>query len=275
MGIFAIAAALSAAAAPIHWPAAAPPAATPVVADAEPAIWVVNDQDTTIYLFGTFHALDGRSNWFNDEVRTAFARSDELVLETVLPKTGERLAPTSPAGLSNLSSLAVTPSASFLASTRLAISAGRTRGIKTANGADVVLRTEAEAEGKPVSGLESVGYQLAMFDRMPSQPSAPVGAAQTRTASNNLSVLIGQMQAAWNRGDQGILVALVDQMRTGAPDSYRIMFTDRNRNWASWIAHRLEKPGIVFVAVGAGHLVGRDSVQAKLAELGVHSARIN
>ena len=33
------------------------PAALP---DADPAIWVVKDPDTTIYLFGTFHALDGK-----------------------------------------------------------------------------------------------------------------------------------------------------------------------------------------------------------------------
>ena len=40
--------------------------------DASPALWVVNDEDTIIYLFGTFHALDGKIDWFNDEVRTAF-----------------------------------------------------------------------------------------------------------------------------------------------------------------------------------------------------------
>src|SRR4030095_11355745 len=56
------------------------PAATPLP-DADPAIWVVKDPDTTIYLFGTFHALDGKHAWFNDEVKTAFDKSGELVLE--------------------------------------------------------------------------------------------------------------------------------------------------------------------------------------------------
>ena len=46
--------------------------------DADPALWVVRDADTTIYLFGTFHLLDGRP-WFNDEVKTAFDASSELV----------------------------------------------------------------------------------------------------------------------------------------------------------------------------------------------------
>src|SRR3990170_2122414 len=83
MRIFAIAAALAAAG---IWASAAPANAPPRLPDADPAIWVVNDHDTTIYLFGTFHALDGKSAWFNDEVRTAFAASDELVLETVIPE---------------------------------------------------------------------------------------------------------------------------------------------------------------------------------------------
>ncbi len=45
---------------------------------------MVRDADTTIYLFGTFHLLDGRP-WFNDEVKTAFDASNELVMEAILP----------------------------------------------------------------------------------------------------------------------------------------------------------------------------------------------
>ncbi len=53
------------------------------------------------------------------------------------------------------------------------------------------------------------------------------------------------------------------------------MFTDRNAQWAQWIAGRLDRPGTVFVAVGAGHLVGSDSLQVQLSQLGIKSARIN
>ena len=90
-----------------------------------------------------------------------------------------------------------------------------------------------------------------------------------------MGILMGEMQTAWNRGDPGIFAAMLEQMRANSPDTYKVMFTERNTNWAEWIANRLQKPGTVFVAVGTGHLVGHDSVQAKLAQLGVHSARIN
>jgi len=274
-----IAAALAAASpATFSAPAAsvAPTPATPVP-DARPAIWVVNDADTVIYLFGTFHALDGKSAWFNDEVKTAFAASDELVLETVVPKGP--LAPavkaftmSSHEGVANL---AVTPTASFLATTRMAISAGRARGMKVDHGADMILRRAAEASGKPIEGLETVAYQIGMFGRMPEQPAQPGTAAQDRHAMADLSIVMGQMQAAWNRGDPGIFAAMLAQMRVNSPENYDVMFTQRNNNWANWIAGRLQKPGTVFVAVGTGHLTGPDSVQAKLARLGVHSERIN
>jgi len=212
---------------------AAYPPATPI-ADADPAIWVVNDADTVIYLFGTFHALDGKSVWFNDEVETAFERSDELVLETIVPE-----------------------------------------GPRSASAPLQDSRRAAEASGKPVEGLESFDYQLGMFGRMSQQPAQTVAPAQDLSSAGNLAIVMGQMQAAWNRGDSAIFATMLDQMRANSPASYDVMFTQRNRNWASWIAQRLQKPGIVFVAVGTGHLASPDSVQAKLAEFGVRSARIN
>jgi uncharacterized protein YbaP (TraB family) len=260
---FLIAAAIAAASVP----AASAPAAP--IADADPAIWVVNDADTVIYLFGTFHALDGKSAWFNDEVETAFARSDELVLETIIPDAPRtESAP-------RVQNLGAAPSASFLASTRMAIKAGRARGLKVDNGADTILRRAAEASGKPVAGLESFDYQLGMFSRIPQQPAQSVAPAQDLSSVGNLAIVMGQMQSAWNRGDSAIFATMLDQMRANSPASYNVMFTQRNRNWAAWIAQRLQKPGTVFVAVGTGHLAGPDSVQAKLAELGVRSARIN
>src|SRR6478609_10764986 len=65
--------------------AAAPVNAPPASADAEPAMFVVRDADTTIYLFGTFHALDANAEWFHHQVRDTFESSDELVLETLIP----------------------------------------------------------------------------------------------------------------------------------------------------------------------------------------------
>lgn len=69
------------------------PASAATLPDADPAMWVVKDQDTTIYLFGTFHVLDGKAEWFNDEIKQAFDGSDEVVVEAIIPEDQAALAP--------------------------------------------------------------------------------------------------------------------------------------------------------------------------------------
>jgi hypothetical protein len=253
--------------------AAATPAVTEGPREAAPAMFIVGDADTTVYLFGTFHALDGKSEWFNNRVRHAFDQSNELVLETLIPE------PSSPQIISQpapapFRTLSVTPSASFLASTRMAISAGRSKGLQVGNGADMVLRRAAEADGKNVEGLETLQSQLNMFTRMPAADVAPASAGAPK-AMSNLSNSMLVMQEAWKQGDQAIFVRMLGQLERGSPETYRMMFTERNERWADWIRARLRTPGTVFVAVGAGHLAGKDSVLVKLAERGIPSARVN
>ena len=251
---------------------AAMPVAAPAQARSEPAMFVVHDADTTIYLFGTFHALDGDPQWFEAGVRNAFEESNELVLETLLPE-----GPHASQELSKeIRPPSVKPSASFLATTRMAISAGRSQGMQAANGADMVLRAVAEQEGKPVEGLETLQFQLNMFNHMaiPAAPAAATGNAADQRSMQSLSDTMSTMQSAWKRGDQRVFAQLLDQLRAGSPETYRMMFTERNARWADWIAARMQTPGTVFVAVGAGHLAGKDSVLVRLAEKGLESQRI-
>ena len=251
--------------------AAAVAAGFPVApsANADPAIFAVRDADTTVYLFGTFHALDERSDWFNDEVKTAFDRSNELILETVVPEAPAPLSPPM---------MPVTPSASYLATTKMAINAGRAQGLKVTFGADMVLRREAEQNGKYVEGLETLESQMNMFSRMPSSKAARPKAGVAAVPVENMDALSNamvEMQAAWKRGDQRIFVSMLDQLNRTSPDTYRMMFTERNARWADWVAARMQTPGTVFVAVGAGHLVGKDSLLVRLAEMGIESSRMN
>lgn len=264
--LMAIAAAGLALAQPSH--ASPSPAALP---DADPALWVVQDADTTVYLFGTFHTLDGRSDWFNDEVHAAFSASDELILETLLPESGQ-ISVREDAMRRNRAA----PTASFVGATRMAVKAARARGLDVRKGADMVLRTAAERSGKAVYGLETVEFQLNMLKRMSGAPrsSTPTartsGNGQLRTAD-----LMTQMQSSWNSGDQRVFANLLERMRRSTPGDYQMMFPDRNAHWADWVVSRMDRPGTVFVAVGAGHFAGPDSVLAMLSSKGVTATRLN
>jgi uncharacterized protein YbaP (TraB family) len=158
----------------------------------------------------------------------------------------------------------------------MAINAGRAQGMQVDNGADMVLRRDAEAEGKPVEGLETLQSQIDMFNRMPSAPAmkaVPAKVAQPRPMES-LSAAMAEMQSAWKRGDQSVFVRMLDQLKSASPDTYRMLFTERNARWADWIKARMQTPGTVFVAVGAGHLAGNDSLLVRLAERGLPSQRV-
>jgi len=256
--------------------AAASPYATPAAQPMEPvqpALFVVRDADTTVYIFGTFHALDGQTDWFKDNVRGAFEGSNELVLETLIPEGPDQ----SPLSVMPRYRGPMTPSASFLATTRMAIDAGRSQGMQVGNGADMILRHVAEAEGKPVEGLETLESQLAMFTKMPAATRAPRPGEPVAENSpmDSLSMAMSEMQSAWKRGDQSVFVRMLGQLSRNSPDTYRMMFTERNARWADWIRARMQTPGTVFVAVGAGHLAGKDSLLVQLAERGIPSQRVN
>lgn len=47
-----------------------------------PAIWRLSDEDTTIYMFGTFHLLPEGFRWRSEAFDAIVAEADELVLET-------------------------------------------------------------------------------------------------------------------------------------------------------------------------------------------------
>jgi uncharacterized protein len=255
--------------------AAAMPVGAATAAERGPALWVVQDGDTTIYLFGTFHALDSHAGWFNRSVRAAFDASDRLVLETLVPDdpaelhsilARHALSKEPKAGQPVIS---VDRAPSFVASAGQAMSAGRSLGISVDHGADAVLRRAANASGKPIEGLESFEFQLTMFSSLPPPPRA--AAPQEKSMGG----MIGAMQSAWKRGDNESFAAVLGNVRAHSPQAYKTLFTDRNASWAGWIADRMARPGTVFVAVGTGHLIGPDSVQHYLAARGIASARIS
>ena len=292
---FAPAPALSGRAAP---PAPSAPAAQPA-ADADPALWVVRDEDTTIYLFGTFHLLDGRREWFNDEIRAAFDASEELVLEAVLPEDAatmqplvfryavdpertlsERLGEERNRALGEALAGLGLPAAAFdrfepwFAAMTLEGLASQRLGIRAEHGAEMVLLRAARERGIAIGELEGVEYQLDLFDRLPEATQL----AWLNLAVDNIAVIVDglpPMLAAWSEGDVERLAELLNGEIGEYPEFYRILLSERNAAWAEWVDDRLDRPGTLFVAVGAGHLGGRDSLQAMLAARGIPATRLD
>jgi uncharacterized protein YbaP (TraB family) len=82
------------------------------------------------------------------------------------------------------------------------------------------------------------------------------------------------MLQAWANGDVAGVARTFDGETALSPELRKALMTDRNARWADWLKARMAKPGTVFVAVGAGHLAGKDSVEAMLAAKGVKVVRV-
>jgi|TARA_R100000501_G_scaffold10060_1_gene19867 hypothetical protein len=279
--------------------AASANAQTPRLPDADPALFRVADDDTTIWLFGTIHMLDGKSSWFDEAIRDAFDESSELVLETVEPDAatsqqvvlekaidleGPTLSESLPAAtMAALSAelsrggiplAAVEPMDPWMAALTLVQLQYQRLGLRPESGAEELLKRAAAETGKPVSGLEDFEWQLDLFDTMPEE--AQIAFLQEGIEElANAETFIAEMVAAWNAGDMKTLSGLMNEGLQANPDLRRRLLTQRNANWAAWIQDRLETPGTVFVAVGAGHLGGEDSVQAQLKTLGIDTVRVD
>jgi len=281
-------------------PAPVAPAPAPSV-PADPALWVVKDADTTIYLFGTVHALKPRLSWFDSAVKKAFDESGQLVLEIPLPKPEDAqktqavvlsLA-TAPAGTpltqklpeanraayaAALTKLGVPPAAldtfePWFAAVTMAQIALQKAGFSGADGAEMTLDAAAKAAGKPVSGLETLEQQLGYFHDLP-QADQIAFLLESVKDIDKFDSTINAMVDAWKAGDADGLSALMNEDLTSQPNLYKVLLVDRNARWAEWIDTRLKTPGTVFVAVGAGHLAGKDSVQAQLAKRKLKATRI-
>ncbi|MCW2366357.1 uncharacterized protein YbaP (TraB family) [Sphingobium sp. B7D2B] len=275
-------------------PAAAAEAPT---VHARPALWVVRDRDTTIYLFGTIHLLKPGISWFEGPVRKAFDKADTVVLEVTDQDQGatreaimqRAVAPGLP--LSNkldeatrtayfaalekygVSTLLFDHVKPWFAATTLTVLPLDALGYSPESGVDKAVKAAAISAGKALVGLETSSEQIGFFDQMPEGVQLTL-LKETLAELPTLAETIDGMVAAWSAGDEERLAALMNETTESSEEIERILLTDRNARWADWIAARMKQPGTVFMAVGAGHLAGDKSVQAMLEKHGLSAKRV-
>ncbi len=287
-------------------PAPAPPpgavdkiqAALAATTDADPALWVVKDKDTTIYLFGTIHVLKPGLSWFDDGVKAAFDKSDELVLEMVEPDpatmqqlvlskayslSGPTLTEQLPEADRALYVNAVKdlglPAATFdrtkpwFAATNLSLLPLLKLGYDPRSGPETVLTAAATADKKKIAGLETPEQQIGYLAGLPDPVQIKFLESTLKELPKTAPMMDGMVDA-WAKGDAKKLGDFMNDGLNDTPELARTLLYDRNARWAQWIKTRLDTPGTVFVAVGAGHLAGPESVQEKLKALKIKAERI-
>src|SRR3546814_15705209 len=82
------------------------------------------------------------------------------------------------------------------------------------------------------------------------------------------------MVTAWLSGDVERLSHQFMAEFGNTPALVRPLLTNRNKSWARQVEALMRRPGTPLIAVGKGHLVGRDSLQALLVKRGFRVRRL-
>ena len=262
-------------------------------AHAEPAMWVLKDADSTVYLLGTMHATKPSMDWRSDKIDAAFEASDEFWMEAtedgdmaklqgLIVKHGlDRAHPLSSklraddwarvqaaAKTAGLPIKTIEHMRPWLVAVSLSLGPAMQDGYDPMKGVDRLLEASARAAGKTVKTFETPEVQIQMFASL-SQESEVAFLVQSLDEIGSLRSLVDQMADAWMVGDIAVLEAMsVGKLKASAPELYESVFVRRNMNWCDQIAGIMKGAGTSFVAVGACYLVGDQGVPAILTERG-------
>lgn len=265
---------------------------------ARPAMWQAKLGDSTVYLFGTVHLLPNDTDWRFPGLNDALSKSHALYIEltdddqasmtalvmrygidtehplSTLLSDSDNTALGKAAQLAGLpgGTTALQPMKPWLAALTLAVAPLMKAGLDPAAGVDKQLQAQMVRAGKPVHGLETAEQQIRFLADLPESLQIAFLRDTLRDVEKDKAELLSLIDS-WKRGDVAAIAKLEnDELKTKEPALYQKLLVQRNQDWAARIKDMLRQPGTtVFVAVGAAHLAGPDSVQAQLAKIGVTS----
>ena len=275
-------------------------AAEPAKAEAKrPALWTLADSDTRIWLFGTIHLLPEGQSWRTPAFEAALAQADELVLEVAevddmmasaqalqklgmspgLPPIAERVPEAKRAALRAMIAESGYPEAvydrleTWAAALPLLGVAFKRLGLDPALGVERQIGAPFRARGKAVIGLETIEQQFGFFDTLSEGAQRALLLAVVEDTAETRAQFKAMLDA-WSKGDLAGIARSFDDETQMSPELKEALMRRRNARWAEWLERRLDRPGTVFVAVGAGHLAGADSVQTMLRAKGLKAKRV-
>lgn len=261
-----------------------------------PALWRVQGHGLDGWLFGTIHVLPGNVEWRTAAIRNAMDSADRLVLESAelqdgaktlllfekmgrspgLPPLEMRVPPADRVALSALAREGgTTPQflssyESWAAAMMLSAATQRALDISQDDGVEAALIAAFKTAGKPIGGLETVMRQFSAFDTLPEAAQRRL-LVQTVHEAGEMRVLYRRILHAWLRGD---MAAIAREDRLGDrpdPAVEEAVLVARNRDWAKVVGRFKGRP---FIAVGAGHLTGRDNLADLLKAGGFEVRRV-
>lgn len=266
----------------------------------QPAMWVIRDADSTLYLYGTIHLLKAGEEWGGPAAKEAIAKASEIWTEIEIDPTkdaqmqglvmqlgldpsrklSERIDPAYKPLLqqvvtrAGMQPAAVDMMRPWLAGVTFSVIPMMQAGYSPDAGVDRQIDAFGDANGKTMRWFESAEEQLRFLSGL-SEPVQMQLLQESLKEFERGAVVLDAMAGAWRQGDtDGLGAIVVTQMKKEYPELYDVILTQRNKRWADVLAEELKGSGVDFVAVGAAHLLGPDSVQAFLAQKGYTAEQV-
>lgn len=281
--------------------AAAPEATAPEAAPAEaddrdPVLYLLEDNDSRVYLLGSVHVLTPEAYPLPADVEAAYADADAVAFEMDMRDTAaiqgamlsraqyadgrtlqEALGEAGTAKLDSVlapfgaTSAAVASFEPWAVQLTLVGMAVQSMGYDPASGVDMHFLGRAVSDEKPVLALETADDQFDIFDTMPEADQVAM-LTEMLGEWDKQPAEFDRLITAWETGDDEALAAIMNDL----PDSIRpALLRDRNAAWVPQIEGYLAREGEdVLVVVGAGHLAGPESVTEMLRAKGYTLTRL-
>lgn len=276
-------------------------ATAPAVAQVtQPALWAVRDADSTIYLYGTIHLRKTGASWGGPEAQRALNEAQEVWTELEIDPAKEagmqalvvqygidrertlssKMDPDHRAALQAAAARIGMPAANFepmrpwLASLTFTVVPMMQAGYDPNAGVDRSVNAIARAAGKTMRWFETNEQQIRFFSGVSEQLQLQM-LYESIDELNKGSTAMAELEAAWEKGDDRALAQeMVAEMARDYPELHDILLKNRNAAWTDVLTREMAGSGVDFVAVGAAHLAGPDSVQNMLRARGFTVTRV-
>ena len=257
-------------------------------------LWTVNTPSNKIYLLGSLHLLKQDAYPLAAVIEKAYADSRVIIFETDLA------ALQAPSAQAKLLELGVYPADQnlledldentrqqlekkmseiglpvaqfsrfkpwFVALTLTTLELQRL-GFNPNYGIDMYFFNKAKADGKEIGFLETAEFQINLLGNMAEEDQSNF-LSQTLKDLEVVNELSGDLVGSWKKGDADKLHELLSKSFKDYPHLHNRLLIQRNKSWVKEIEGALRKNKSVLFVVGAGHLVGPESVVDMLKKKG-------
>lgn len=265
--------------------------------NAAPALWKVSKGNRSFYLFGSVHVLPPELKWYTPKLRAVYETSEVVVLESLENKEKEKLKLLHqkygflPKGKVLRDYLNDEEYAVFqkivkeadldpYAADRmkpwffLTVLQAKLSNPYAKNGVDRLFLSAAKRDAKTLMGLENTEEALKAISSVPLKEDI----AQFKKLLRKTTVSEAEkrerveMLIAWARGDVERMSYLFEKNLSS--NGYGSLISKRNRHWYPKLVRLLKEGKRALVVVGAGHLVGKDSLLRMLKRAGYRVERV-